>query len=99
MLFRRRVWILLAAAHLVVVVCGAANRLPSSEGGGPTQLIGWYASISGADSQYGFFAPEVGSPYRARFVLQDDRGAVWCDAQEQGASPEAELRLGGTVDH
>jgi hypothetical protein len=56
-------------------------------------LLRWYAQLSGADSEYGFFAPEVGSEQRASFLLQDEDGLKWSDAIDQANSSEARLRL------
>jgi hypothetical protein len=93
MRFRNCLWTLLAAAHLVVVVCGANGCLPGRTGAPLAYLLRWYAQLSGADSQYGFFAPEVGSEQRARFLLQDDEGCAWSETIDQAHSPEARLRL------
>jgi hypothetical protein len=89
----------LAAAHLVVVVCGAAQRLPNRSQTPPARLLQWYATMSGAGSQYGFYAPEVGNECRARFLVQDDQGTEEWDDFEQTRNPEARLRLGLTVLH
>jgi hypothetical protein len=56
-------------------------------------MLRWYATLSGADTQYGFFAPDVGAQYRTSFLLQNERGTTWCDAIENTANPEARLRL------
>jgi hypothetical protein len=53
--------------------------------------------MSGADSRFGFYAPSVGSEYRARFILQDQFGAAWRDAFEEAKSPEVRLRLQGII--
>lgn len=95
---RHCVCVLLAAAHLVVVICGAGDWLPDRSGGPPAWLVEWYATMSGAGSGYGFFAPAVGARYRARFVLRDVRGSTWTDTFDQSNSPEARLRLAGSAD-
>lgn len=98
MRFRRCVWTLLAAAHLVIVICGACQWLPERRAGPLAQMFRWYATMSGANSQYGFYAPEVGDHCRARFLLHDEADSTWCDSFEQMNSPEARLRLVGTAE-
>ena len=98
MRFRRYLWVVLAAGHLVVVVCGACCCLPDTSLGPVAQTVRWYATMSGANSNYGFFAPQVGAPHRAKFSLHDDQGSTWSDVFDQTNSPEARLRLTGIVD-
>lgn len=98
MLIRRCIWALLSVGHLAVVICGAAYLLPSAEAGPAAQGLRWYTAMSGAGSSYGFFAPSVGSPHRARFLLKDDSGRMWWDAFDEAGSSEARLRLTGIVD-
>src|SRR5262249_49107670 len=62
------------------------------------QVVQAYAKLSGADGQYGFYAPEVGAQYRARFILQDNQGNTRCDGLDEATCPEARLRLGGSVE-
>ena len=95
---RGRFWMLLGAAHLVAVIGGAAHWLPERSTSGIGKAVEWYGRMSGADSQYAFFAPEVVARFRARFILQDERGATWSDRLEQTKSPEAGLRLEGIVE-
>lgn len=54
--------------------------------------------MSGANSGFGFYAPNVGALYRPTFLLQDDQGKTWCDSFEQADSPEARLRFGGIAE-
>jgi hypothetical protein len=98
MRFRNCLWTLLGAAHLIVVVCGASGCLPERKSGPLAHLLRWYARLSGADSEYGFYAPDVGAESRARFILQDENGSTWTDALNQATSPEARLRLVSIVD-
>ncbi len=98
MAFRRCLWVLLAAGHLVTVVCGACYLLPGSNSGPAGQIVRWYATMSGAGSSYGFFAPQVGAKHRARFLLQDDKGSTWWEVFDQASSLEARLRLTGIVE-
>jgi hypothetical protein len=95
---RRYVLLLLAIWHLSIVICGAAYGIPDWHGGPPARILRWYATISGAGSSYGFFAPAVGAPHRARFLLKDDQGLVWSDGFERAGNPEARLRLTGIVE-
>jgi hypothetical protein len=88
----------LAAGHLVTVIGGACDCLPDRSLGPAAEIFQWYATMSGADSNYGFFAPQVGALHRARFLLQDDEGSTWSDVFDQSNSPEARLRLTGIVD-
>jgi hypothetical protein len=96
---RYGIWALLAAVHLVIVLCGACTLLPERNTGPSAEIIQWYGTMSGARTQYGFFAPAVGERYRPRFILQDDRGFTWQDSFEGTISPEARLRLEGTADY
>jgi len=95
---RRLVWLLLSAAHLVAVICGAAYLMPDRESGLTAQLFRWYASMSGAGSSYGFFAPAVGTKHHARFFLTDAHGATWEDTLLHRASTETHLRVNGIVE-
>ncbi len=76
---RRLAWTLAAVLHLALVVGGAASlRLPTV---GPwTALLALYREVSGADTNYAFFAPAVGSLARARMTMRDGQGASWEDA-------------------
>jgi len=96
---RAFVWTLLAVAHLVVVVGGASNTLPQRSSGMPGETLRSYARVSGADSEYGFFAPAVGAEQRARFVLMDADGFTWSDSLDEAKNPEARLRLMNIVEH
>jgi hypothetical protein len=96
MSWRSRLAILMAVAHVSAVIFGASSCTPSATPAG--KAYRWYAEISGAASNYGFFAPSVGARHRARFVLQDQQGANWADALDETASPEARLRLTGLVE-
>jgi hypothetical protein len=99
MLDRRCVWLLIAAGHLVAVVCGASCCLPDWNSGPSAQIVQWYATMSGAGSNYGFFAPVVGARHRARFMLINDKGSTWWDVFDHARSFEARLRLTGIVEN
>jgi hypothetical protein len=64
----------LALAHLVLVVCGAFDGmgLLKQAPGGPLLRLG--TTLSGADTNFGFFAPAVASSKRPRFVLTEGEG-------------------------
>jgi hypothetical protein len=65
-----------AAAHLGVVICGAA-RLRFD---GPSNLdaaLGVYGAYSGANNSYGFFAPGVAAQWRASFDFYDRANKTW----------------------
>ncbi len=91
-------WLLLAAGHLAVVICGASHRIPDRHAAPSIQMFRWYATMSGASSSYGFFAPAVGSPHRARFQLKDESGHTWWDVFDEAGNSETRLRLTGIVD-
>jgi hypothetical protein len=88
----------MGVAHLVCVTFGACDWLPEENSGPVASALRWYAAMSGADSGYGFFAPEVGTPHRARFLLVDHEGSCWSDTFDQASSSEAWLRLRGIVE-
>src|SRR5262249_25658279 len=90
-------FICLAVAHLTLVVCGAASLSPRPRAGLPGAPVRWSRAMSGADNNYGFFAPGVSSQFRAVFTLTGADGRTWKDTLERGANPEADARLGGTV--
>jgi hypothetical protein len=95
---RQLLWTIFGAGHLVIVVAGACSLLPDKSGGPSARMLRWYAAMSGADSRYGFFAPEVGPPCRARFLIEDDAGSNSWDAFDLTNSPEARLRLAGIAE-
>ena len=76
----------IAAAHVILVICGAAGFLAGE------RALGWYGEVSGAGNQYGFFAPEVGASYRATFTMTDAKGQTWMDVLNRGDNHEAMLR-------
>ena len=52
----------LAAAHLTLVVCGAARLRPPHGPAG--SAVRFYGALSGSDNGFGFFAPGVASQVR-----------------------------------
>ena len=95
---RRSIWVTLAAVHLTLVLCGACSWLPDRNSSPAAQVICWYATMSAANSEYAFFAPDVGAPHRARFLLEDDNRAEWWDTFDRASTSEARLRLTGIVE-
>jgi hypothetical protein len=96
---RHAVATLVAACHLVLVVCGASGLAFSSnpnEDSSARKAVRLYGALSGADNGYGFFAPGVGPQVRATFTLSDDSGRTWTDTLERGMSHEALHRVGGS---
>lgn len=94
----QRSWTLgvsLCAIHLAVVILGASGYLPHRDRGTWVPGLHRYAMMSGANSQYGFYAPSVGNYSRTRFELRDESGRTWSDTFETAKFSEARLRLGG----
>ena len=75
-----------------------ADREANHSGGCGRGRFDQRTQHSGADSSYGFFAPAVGAPHQARFLLKDDSGSTWWDTFDQAGNSEARLRLTGIVD-
>ena len=74
----QRLWTIAALLHLVLVVCGALDIVLA--GRNPVcGVAAQYSDVSGADTQYGFFAPSVASQCRAVFTLRDTAGREWTD--------------------
>jgi hypothetical protein len=91
---------LAAAAHLVLVVCGASGLLFAGNphrDGWALRSVRLYGALSGAEAGFGFFAPGVAPQIRATFTLSDASGRTWTDTLERGLSHEARLRVAGSV--
>src|SRR4051794_5130698 len=84
---------LLAAGHLMVVAAGAADGKFASGPSHLGHLIDLYGTVSGADSTFRFFAPDVGSAVRASFIMTDSSGKTWNDSLAHGSSREFNLRV------
>lgn len=85
-----RLWLGLAGGHLILVTLGAASvdlyRL------GPLgRMLDAYSELSGANSGYGFFAPNVYGNAVATFFIRDGQGNTVTAAIETGSSHEADL--------
>jgi hypothetical protein len=58
-----------------------------------------YGKASGADSNYGFFAPNIGAKVRGVFDIIDAAGNKTLDVSLQsGQGREAEIRFGGAIE-
>ena len=97
MIYRRKwTWLLLAAAHLTLVIAGA-----TSTNLGVNSLVARalniYGSWTGANSGYAFFAPGVSSQLRAQFEVLKSDGKTVIEDLEAGYSTEAQLRMGNII--
>lgn len=75
---RHLAWAIAACLHLVLVICGAASVTLSGRNLA-LGILAQYSEVSGADTQYGFFAPSVASQCRAILTLRDAEGREWSD--------------------
>ncbi|UQA55111.1 hypothetical protein [Polyangium aurulentum] len=86
----------LAAAHLVCVSLSALGVRPPG-GSLPGRAIAWYAALSGADSNYGYFAPFVGTQLRLTFEVTDRVGRMTEEPFRPGDNREVALRIANLV--
>ena len=92
---RHAIWTGLAAAHLLLVACGASKMVPGLET--PWQWgVRLYGSMSGATNSYGFFK-EVGSGCKASFTMTDADGNTWEDGLDRAGNREAWMRANGSI--
>lgn len=83
---------LVAAAHLAVVaLCALRVDLGSSS------IVARYASLSGADSAHGYFAPDVAPSPLATFEVKERDGRVLPAPLEPHLSRACEARVQGMV--
>jgi hypothetical protein len=87
----------LAAVHLVLVVCGAMSWSLLPENRLPGKVLGIGRAMTGSDSHYGFFAPDVGPVLRARFTLIDGTGRRWTETLDLGNTLEERLRISNVL--
>ena len=92
---QRRPYVAIAAA--VVQLGFAAAGAMELDFDSAHRLISQYGALSGTDSSYGFFAPEVGTQLRVIFELTGADGTKKTDVLTTGASHEADLRIGDMV--
>jgi hypothetical protein len=88
----------LAAGHLALVVCGAADWSVLPENRGPGKALALARAMTGSDNGYGFFAPDVGSVLRARFTLIDAAGRQRPAELDLGNNLEARMRVSNVVE-
>jgi hypothetical protein len=86
-----------AAIHLVLVICGAVNYRPLSGDRLPAQVLRFTQAVTGSDSGYGFFAPDVGCDLRARFTLIDAAGRRWDQELDLGNTLEERVRIANVL--
>jgi len=90
-------WLLaLAVAHLLVVGYLASN-LQLIKNGAARAILYTYGSYSGANMKYGFFAPSIGTQYRAFFDVLDSQEHRFTDTLGNGDSGEAQIRLSNVI--
>src|SRR4051812_11034639 len=87
----------LAAVHLAIVASSAAHLRPFSPRTSSGRAAITYATLSGADASFSFFAPAVAPQFQSHFFLTDDTGKAWEESGEQGATHEANLRFDGVT--
>ena len=72
--------LVLAAAHLVLVLCGALRVRLFPVKSAPDRALGIYGRWSGASSQFSFFAPTITPSLRVSFDVGMDSGDVVHDS-------------------
>ncbi len=91
-----RLAVIAAALHLLVVsyVAAGLGLLPWRS---LSRAVAIYGGYTGANMKYGFFAPNIGTQFRAFFDIVDKNGRREVDTLEKGVSSEAAIRLGNVV--
>jgi hypothetical protein len=87
---RKRALLGVAAAHLGVAAAGGLMFDWGSTTAG--RAIAYYGELSGTNSPYSFFAPEIDAMPWATFEVNEGDGRTTTDTLETGASREADLR-------
>jgi hypothetical protein len=87
----------LAGVHLVLVILGATNWSGPPDDRLPGKVFRVGRAMTGSDSGYGFFAPDVGCDLRVRFTLIDAAGRRWNDELDSGTSLESRLRVSNVL--
>ena len=94
---RRKFWTIVAVfTHLSLVVAGAAYY-GFDQWGRLGKVLDVYGAASGANSSYGFFAPDVGGQVRARFEITDRDGHHRFTDLASGLNHESDLRINGIM--
>src|SRR5262245_52748200 len=84
--------VMLAVAHLALVVCGAARWLPAPRQSHAERWLLLYGEYSGSNNGYGFFAPSVASPWDVQFSIYAD-GEGWVEGTLPDSNNEVRLRF------
>jgi hypothetical protein len=92
---QRRPHVAIGAA--AVQLCFAAAGALELDFDHANPVISQYAALSGTDSGYGYFAPDVGTHLRVTFALTSADGKTSADVLTTGASHEADLRIGDMI--
>lgn len=95
---KKRIALILALTHLVLVACGASHFYFWNFGS-VGRVLDRYGILSGAGNSYPFFAPVVGTSIRAQFDLFDKNGKkIGEDDLMNGATREINLRISNIVE-
>ena len=87
----------LAAVHLCLVLCGAVSLPLLSDDRPAGKALRLGRAMTGSDTNYGFFAPELGASLEARFTLIDKDGRTWTDELDPGNTIESRLRINNVL--
>jgi hypothetical protein len=87
----------LAGVHLGLVLCGAVSLPLLSDDRPVTKALRLGRAMTGSDTNYGFFAPDVGATLEARFTLVDKDGRTWTDELDPGNTIESRLRINNVL--
>ncbi len=97
MTFRHTLLTALATVHLVLVACGAVSLPLLSDDRPAGKVFRLGRTMTGSDTNYGFFAPEVGASLEARCTLIDKEGRTWTDELDPGNTIESRLRINNVL--
>ncbi|MFQ5732198.1 MAG: hypothetical protein ACE5KM_09605 [Planctomycetaceae bacterium] len=93
MKLRHMLLLAFAGIHLTLVGLGAAGITVPASRNPLVDTASLYATASGADSGYGFFAPGVAAQVRTKYFMVDRDGVVWSGDLNIGDNSEANLRF------
>jgi len=62
-----------------------------------SRTISVYSAYTGADGQFEFFAPDVGTQLRAQFDVMGNNGQITTHTLEKKNNSEADLRVGNMI--
>lgn len=80
-----------AGAHLLLAGTGACGL--HFRRGGLGRALTYYATLSGADRQWGFFSNDARTETRIRFAIEDAKGNRTIHRLDEGANREEALRF------